>query len=54
MIFGFKGNDATITIKRADGVYVDGKKVEPVQQPVQVVQPTTEGDQNGNRQPQTT
>jgi hypothetical protein len=38
-IFGFKGNPATITVKKADGVYVDGQKVE---------QPEQKEPQNGN------
>lgn len=51
MMFGFKGNDAQITITRRDGVYVDGKRVEqPAEQPAQVEQTQSQGDQNGNNQ----
>lgn len=52
MLFGFKGNDAQITITRRDGVYVDGKLVEPTQapQPAQVEpQQEAKGDQDGNQ-----
>lgn len=49
MFFGFKGNDATITVTKSDGVYVDGKRVEPAPQPVQAEQPKVEGDQDGNQ-----
>lgn len=29
VFFGFRGMPATITVQKADGTYVDGKKVEP-------------------------
>lgn len=37
--FGFMGMPATITVQKADGTYVDGKKVE---------QPEQKEPQNGN------
>jgi len=39
VFFGFIGMPATITVTKADGVYVDGKKVE---------QPEQKEPQNGN------